>query len=132
MHDYQPLPWFPFYPNDWTARALKRGLSIPGEGCLIELLGLAWTDKTIPADWTALVVYLRGYNGPGLTEALTSFHPCPSQPGRLYCPELEGIRQESILKHRRRVDAGHKSASKRLSPKLMRESQRPQHVNPVE
>ena len=113
MQDYKPLPWFPWFPNDWTARMVRQGLSLTAEGILVELLGMCWTERTIPADKTALASILRGYNGPAIDEVMHLFCPSPGEPGRLYCPELEGVRQQQVLKHRKQTESGKRGALKR-------------------
>ena len=110
MLHYNRLHWFPFCPSDWSAKIIAAGLSIPAEGCFIALCCIQWNEKTIPADIDALKRCLRGYDGPGLKEALRLFVTCPTDPKRLYYPALEAARQEAIIAHHKRSNAGKKGA----------------------
>jgi hypothetical protein len=92
-------------------------MTIEGQGCLIMLLSVAWLDKTIPKDRATLERILGGYSGPGLDEALTLFVSSVDRPGAYYCPDLEAIRQEQTIRHRKMSEGAKRAAAKRWQSK---------------
>lgn len=110
MLHYQRLHWFPFCPADWISKCMVNGLSIPAQGCLISLLCVQWLEGSIPSDPKLIAKALSGYTGPGLHEALALFVPLPGDHTRLWYLPLEAARQEAIVTHERRSQAGRKGA----------------------
>ena len=66
-------PAFQFYPADYLADAKVQALSIEGEGCYIRLLCYCWREGFLPNDRQALARLCKGYDGPGLDEAILCF-----------------------------------------------------------
>lgn len=118
MRHLKRLHWFPFCPADWTSKIISRGLSIPAEGCLIALCCIQWQEGSIPADREALVRCLRGYDGPGLEEALTLFCHCIDDNRRLYYPLLKAVREEAITASKSLSKAGKKGAIRKAAKRM--------------
>ena len=66
-------PAFQFYPADYLADAKVQALSIEGEGCYFRLLCYCWREGFISADRVAIARLCKGYDGPGIDEALSMF-----------------------------------------------------------
>ena len=66
-------PFFQFYPADYLADERVQAMSIEGEGCYVRLLAYCWREGSIPTDRTALARLCKGYDGPGLDEAILRF-----------------------------------------------------------
>lgn len=66
-------PSFQFYPADYLADAKVQALSIEGEGCYIRLMSYCWREGSIPSDRVAIAKLCKGYDGPGIDEALSLF-----------------------------------------------------------
>ena len=127
MLNYKRLHWFPFCPPDWQSKIISLGLSVPGEGCLIALACIQWQDGSIPADRQDLIRCLRGYDGPGLDEALRVFRPAFSSPSRLHWPLIEALREEAVLAHKKRAEAGRKGGQKSQSMRPQNRTELPDH-----
>lgn len=68
-------PAFQFYPADYLADAKVQAMSIAGEGCYIRLMSYCWREGSIPSDRSAIARLCKGYDGPGIDEALECFIP---------------------------------------------------------
>jgi uncharacterized protein YdaU (DUF1376 family) len=66
-------PAFQFYPADYLADAKVQALSIEGEGCYFRLLCYCWREGFIPSNRAAIARLCKGYDGPGLDEAISMF-----------------------------------------------------------
>ena len=66
-------PAFQFYPADYLADAKVQTMSIEGEGCYFRLLCYCWREGSIPSDRAAIVRLCKGYDGPGIDEAMALF-----------------------------------------------------------
>jgi len=66
-------PAFQFYPADYLADAKVQALSIEGEGCYFRLLCYCWREGFIPSNRVAIARLCKGYDGPGLDEAIAMF-----------------------------------------------------------
>jgi hypothetical protein len=89
-------PAFRFYPADYLADEKVQAMSIEGEGCYIRLMSYCWREGSIPDDRSALAKLCKGYDGPGLDEAISCFESATK------------IRKNSKLKGRlihKRLDA---------------------------
>jgi uncharacterized protein YdaU (DUF1376 family) len=108
-------PSFQFYPADWISDEKVIAMSMAGEGCYIRLLSHCWREGSIPADRSAIVLLCKGYDGPGIDEALTCFVPSRKH-GRLINKraELERKKQENFRKLKQ--DAGLRGANSRWHP----------------
>ena len=66
-------PAFQFYPADYLADARVQALSIEGEGCYIRLMCYCWREGSIPSNRAAIARLCKGYDGPGIDEAISLF-----------------------------------------------------------
>ena len=66
-------PAFQFYPADYLADARVQAMSIEGEGCYSRLMAYCWREGSLPNDRAALARLCKGYDGPGLDEAISCF-----------------------------------------------------------
>lgn len=105
-------PAFQFYPADWLSDEKVISMSIEGEGCYIRLLCYCWREGSIPADRSAIALLCKGYNGPGIDEALTCFSPSRKK-GRLINKRIEAERKKQELFRKSKQDAGLRGADKR-------------------
>jgi uncharacterized protein YdaU (DUF1376 family) len=66
-------PAYQFYPADYLADARVQAMSIEGEGCYSRLMAYCWHEGSLPNDRAALAKLCKGYDGPGLDEAISCF-----------------------------------------------------------
>jgi len=117
-------PAFQFYPADYLADAKVQALSIEGEGCYFRLLCYCWREGFIPADRGRLSRLCKGYDGPGIDEAVSMFRKGRKR-GTLIHGRLEQERQAQAARTRLMKESGSHGAEKRwnkarLSQKIAR------------
>jgi len=105
-------PAFQFYPADWLSDERVISMSMAGEGVYVHLLCYCWREGSIPADRSAIVVLCKGYNGPGIDEALTCFVPS-RKCGRLINRRVESERRKQENFRKLKQIAGLDGARKR-------------------
>jgi len=87
-------------------------MSMAGEGVYVHLLCYCWREGSIPADRSAIAVLCKGYNGPGIDEALTCFVPS-RKCGRLINRRVESERRKQENFRKLKQIAGLDGARKR-------------------
>jgi len=105
-------PAFQFYPADYLADAKVQAMSIEGEGCYIRLMSYCWREGFIPGDRVAISRLCKGYDGPGIDEALSCF--IFNKKKNIFVHkrlESEKIKQEMF--HKSQQEAGLRGAEKR-------------------
>lgn len=105
-------PAFLFYPADYLADAAVQSMSISGEGCYIRLMSFCWREGFIPSDRDAIVRLCKGYDGPGIEEAISCFSVTRKKQ-QLTHKRLELERYKQINNHKVNRDNGKEGAEKR-------------------
>jgi len=108
-------PAFQFYPADWLSDEKVISMSMAGEGVYVHLLCYCWREGSIPADRSAIGLLCKGYNGPGIDEALTCFVPSRKR-GRLINKRVESERRKQESFRKLKQDAGLRGAESRWHP----------------
>jgi len=108
-------PAFQFYPADWLSDEKVISMSMAGEGVYVHLLCYCWREGSIPADRSAIGLLCKGYNGPGIDEALTCFVPSRKR-GRLINKRVESERRKQENFRKLKQDAGLRGAESRWHP----------------
>jgi uncharacterized phage protein (TIGR02220 family) len=106
------LPYFPFYPADYLSDERVIGLSIVGEGCYIRMLCFQWREGSIPADRSAIVMLCKGYDGPGIDEAMSLFI-IDARTGRLFQKRLRAEMEKLSKQYKLKKIGGIEGAKRR-------------------
>lgn len=105
-------PAFQFYPADYLSDARVQALSIEGEGCYIRLMCYCWREGSVPNDRAAIVKLCKGYDGPGIDEAILLFVR-GRKPGSLIHKRIEKERKRQKERAKLMHDAGLRGAKAR-------------------
>jgi len=105
-------PAFQFYPADYLADAKVQALSIEGEGCYFRLLCYCWREGFIPSNRVAIARLCKGYDGPGIDEAISMFSRGEKR-GQLVHRRLDKERKRQAEHSKLMQESGLRGAMKR-------------------
>lgn len=111
----RPLPAFLCYASDFMAEEAYMLGGLPERGLLFSLLTYCWANDAVPADRRLMAKLLCVEEsdieiayGPLIKKHL---HPLPSDPNRLYAPELDRQKQEAQIRRELKSAGGRRGGT---------------------